>query len=110
METSRTSSNRVPHDSCSQSLVMKTAYLEEVDFAAFRRALAEAQRQGTAILPSDRSAWMAAIRANDYKAEAFAFMASQRYGAKDLVILTGAAPWKGLFAADQETQVCVQLR
>jgi hypothetical protein len=89
---------------------MKTAYLEEVEYSGFKRALGDAQRRGAAVVPSDRAAWAAAVRANDYKAEGFAFLANEKYGAKDLVIITGSGSWVGLYAADHEIEVCVRLR
>ncbi len=87
---------------------MKIARLVEVDYQEFLKALRTAKAAGAAISPDEKAAWAKEVAARAVKAEAFRLMARDRFGAEELAILNGAAPWDGLFAWNPESHACVR--
>lgn len=87
---------------------MKIARLVEVDYQEFLKALRTAKAAETAVPPDDKAAWAKAVAELAVKAEAFRLMARERFGAEELVILRGEAPWDGLFAWNPESHACVR--
>jgi hypothetical protein len=86
---------------------MKKAQIVEVDYDDFMKQLIVAKREFNVIEPLEKEKWARQVMDRGLKATAFSMVAKERYQAEELFLMTGKAPWEGLFAIDRETRTCI---
>jgi len=87
--------------------MVKKAQIVEVNYDDFMKQLIVAKREFAVIEPLNKDEWAKQIMDRDLKAVAFGMVAAERYQAEELFLMTGEAPWDGLFAIDRETRICI---